>query len=83
MILNVTMKEPNPRISHLSAVDAEKIIGEIKPEVAILTHFGRTMLKAKPWEVAFEISKKTGVNVIAAYDNMIFDLETLTVIKQR
>jgi hypothetical protein len=41
------------------------------------------MLKAKPWEVAFEISKKTGVNVIAAYDNMIFDLETLTVVKQR
>ena len=83
LILNVTMKEPNPRISHLSAVDAEKIIGEIKPEVAILTHFGRTMLKAKPWEVALEISKKTGVNVIAAYDNMIFDLETLTVVKQK
>ncbi|ADY73219.1 metallo-beta-lactamase family protein [Desulfurobacterium thermolithotrophum DSM 11699] len=83
LILNVTLKEPNPRISHLSAICAEKIIGEIKPEVAILTHFGRTMLNAKPWEIAAEISKRTGVKVIAAYDNMVFDLETLTIIKQK
>jgi len=83
LILNVTMRDPNPRINHLSAVDAERIIGEVKPKVAILTHFGRTMLDGKPWEVAFDIARKTNVNVIAAYDNMVFDLEKLKIVKQR
>ena len=83
LILNVTAKDKNPYIDHLCALEAEKIIGRIKPKVAILTHFGRTMLRAKPWEVAKEISKNTGVNVIAAYDNMVFDLETLQVVKQK
>jgi len=83
LILNTTLLKPNPKIDHLSADDAEKIIGEIKPELAVLTHFGRTMLSAKPWEVALSISYKTGVKVIAAYDNMILDLENLTVVRQR
>lgn len=83
LILNVTTKNPNPRIEHLSAVDAERLIGDIKPKVAILTHFGETMLRAKPWEVASDIGKRTGVEVIAAYDNMIVDLETLNVVRQR
>jgi len=83
LILNVTLLEPKGGIDHLSVKDAEKIIGEIKPNVAILTHFGRTMLRAKPWEIALELSKKTSVKVIAAYDNMIVDLESLEIVKQR
>jgi phosphoribosyl 1,2-cyclic phosphodiesterase len=83
LVINTTLLTPNPRIDHLSAKDAERIIGEIKPELAVLTHFGRGMLSAKPWEVAGEIEKRTGVKTIAAYDNMILDLENLTVVKQR
>ena len=83
LILNTTLLKPNPRIDHLSAEDVKVIVGELKPELTILTHFGRTMLSAKPWEVALSISKETGVKVIAAYDNMILDLETLSVVRQR
>ena len=83
LILNTTMLRPNPRIEHLSAEEAELLIGEIKPELAVLTHFGRTMLAAKPWEVALEISRRTGVRTLAAYDNMVLELESLTVVRQR
>ncbi len=83
LILNTTLLKPNPKIDHLSAEDSERIIAEVKPKLAVLTHFGRTMLSAKPWEVALSISERTGVKVIAAYDNMILDLETLSVVRQR
>jgi phosphoribosyl 1,2-cyclic phosphodiesterase len=83
LILNVTMKSPNPAVDHLSADDAERIIGEIKPELSVITHFGRTMLSAKPWEVALAISKRTGTRVLSAYDNMLIDLDTLQVVRQR
>ena len=83
LILNTTLLKSSQKIDHLSAEDAKVIVGELKPELAVLTHFGRTMLSAKPWEVALTISKETGVKVIAAYDNMILDLETLSVVRQR
>ncbi|WP_457678867.1 MBL fold metallo-hydrolase [Thermovibrio sp.] len=83
LIINTTMLRPNPLIDHLSAKEAEVLIGEIKPQVAILTHFGRTMLSAKPWEVAAGISERTRIKTIAAYDNMIFDLNTFSVVRQR
>ncbi len=83
LILNVTMAKRNPLIDHLSAPEAEEIINSVKPELAVLTHFGRTMLKQKPWEVARLMSERTGIKVLAAYDNMVLDLEALSVVKQR
>ncbi|RUM87837.1 MAG: MBL fold metallo-hydrolase [Thermovibrio sp.] len=83
IILNVTLLEPNPRIDHLSVPDAERIIEAVRPKLAIITHFGRTMLRAKPWEVALGISDRTGIKVLAAYDNMILSLNDLQVVRQR
>jgi len=83
LILNTTMLKKNPLIDHLSAEEAEVLIAEVRPELAVLTHFGRSMLSAKPWEVAKEIEKRTGVRTVAAYDNMILDLLNLTVVRQR
>lgn len=45
--------------------------------MAILTHFGMTLWRAKPWEVAAKLSEETDVNVIAARDGMRFDLAEL------
>ena len=70
-----------PRIDHLSLPDAKLIIETIKPEVAILTHYGMGIWKAKPWEVARRLSDETGVSVIAARDGMQFDIDRLEVIK--
>ena len=75
LIINVVLLEPKSHIMHLSLPDAERIIATNKPKVAILTHFGMTMLRAKPWELAEELSQKYGVKVLAARDGMNFNLD--------
>ncbi|MCK4353907.1 MAG: hypothetical protein KAW83_01520, partial [Dehalococcoidia bacterium] len=54
-----------------------KHIEQIKPKAAILTHFGMTMWRAKPWELARKLTEETGISVIAARDGMKFDLSQL------
>ncbi|MFC2006781.1 MBL fold metallo-hydrolase [Chloroflexota bacterium] len=68
---------PNLPVEHLSVPDAEHLIRKIKPKVAILTHFGMGMWRAKPWEIADRLSQETGVKVIAARDGMKFELSQL------
>ena len=77
LIINVVFLEPRPLVEHLSVSDAKRIIIEIKPKVAILTHFGMTMWRAKPWEIAQKLSQDTGIRVVAARDGMRFDLSQL------
>lgn len=77
LILNVVRLEAGGPFDHLSAAEAGEIINELKPKVAIITHFGMTMWRAKPWEVASRLSDETGVRVIAARDGMSFDLADL------
>lgn len=62
-------------INHLSIEDVKNILKRIKPRLTILTHFGMTMIKAKPWVVAAELEKELGLKVIAASDGMKIDLE--------
>jgi ribonuclease BN (tRNA processing enzyme) len=52
------------------------ILNKAKPRLTILTHFGVTMIKAKPWVVAAELEKELGLRVIAASDGMKIDLES-------
>ena len=77
LIINVVRLEPGGPYQHLSAPEAGKIIKDVKPKVAILSHFGMTMWRAKPWEVATRLSEETGVRVIAARDGMTFNLTEL------
>lgn len=77
LIMNVLMMKSGAPIDHLSIPDARQIIGEVKPKVAILTHFGMTIWQAKPWELTERLSQDTGVSVIAARDGMVFDLSQL------
>jgi len=91
LIINLVFLEPRPPThslpvsidglrlpaDHLSVPDVEHIIRELKPKVAILTHFGMSVWRAKPWQIAERLSEKTGVKVIAARDGMRFDLSQL------
>lgn len=77
LIINVVLTQPRPPIAHLSISDTERIIGNTKPRVAILSHFGLHVWEEKPWKIAEEIARRTGVNVIAARDGMKFDLSQL------
>ncbi len=77
VIMNVVFTEPRPPVDHLSLPDAERLIAALKPKVAILTHFGTTMWRAHPWEIAAGLTEKLGIRVIAARDGMKFDLTRL------
>ncbi|MBP1695380.1 MAG: hypothetical protein H6Q41_568 [Deltaproteobacteria bacterium] len=62
-------------IEHLSIDDVRSILKKARPRLTLLTHFGMTMIKAKPWVVAAELEKELGLKVIAASDGMEIDLE--------
>ena len=70
IIIYVVFYQPRPGVDHLCLDDARQIIRDTTPQKAILTHFGMTMLKAKPHIEALELSRELGVEVIAAYDGM-------------
>ena len=74
IILNVVFYDERPEIEHLSLSGARKLISEIKPKAAVITHFGMSMLKNKPAMIAKSLSEELGIRVIAAYDGMKFDL---------
>ena len=75
LIMNVVFLKNKKNFEHFDVEDAEKIISLNKPKLTILTHFGMTMVKSKPWELAESISKKYGVKVIAASDGMEINLD--------
>lgn len=70
LIISVVFFEPRPGVDHLCLADAERLIRDIRPRKAILTHFGMTMLRAKPHIQAQELTKRLGIEVVAASDGM-------------
>lgn len=78
LIVNVVLMDDKSSIEHLCLHEAEQIIAENKPRLAILTHFGMGMVKAKPWEIAEKLSQKLGICVLAARDGMQIDLDEYT-----
>ncbi|AGB04163.1 metal-dependent hydrolase, beta-lactamase superfamily III [Aciduliprofundum sp. MAR08-339] len=59
---------------HLSTKEAAKLVAAIKPEIAILTHFGLKMIEENPDFQADWIWKETGVRTIAADDGMVVEI---------
>jgi len=55
---------------HLSTEDAAELISIIKPEVALLTHFGLRTLRTGPDHEASWIQERTGIETVAAKDGM-------------
>ena len=77
LIIPVVFFAPRPEVAHLSLDDAEELISVIKPKKAILTHFGMTMLQAKPHIQAELLSKKLKIEVLAAYDGLMLNFDKL------
>ncbi len=75
LILNVVLLKNHDNIMHLSIDDAEKIIRYNKPKLSIITHFGMTIIRNKPWEIADILSKKLNKKVIAASDGLLIKIE--------
>jgi len=75
LVINVTRRTPSINISHLSIEDVQKILKGTKPKKAVLTHFGLTMLKARPDIIANDLTKELGIEVIAARDGMSIGID--------
>ncbi len=77
LIIHVVRLNPigDDPIEHLSIEDVKTILRQTRPKMTILTHFGMTMVKAKPWIVAEELEKELGLRIIAASDGMRLDLK--------
>ncbi|MDD5116342.1 MAG: MBL fold metallo-hydrolase [Candidatus Omnitrophica bacterium] len=73
LIIPVVFYEPRKGIDHLSLNDAGELIKRVRPEKAIITHFGMGMLKAGPSRQAERLSCSCGIEVAAAYDGMRVD----------
>lgn len=84
LILSVMRPLGSPWAGHMTPKEAVKLVDDVKPEIAVATHFGMKMLFSGPnYEVKL-IEEKTGVPSIAAFDRMKLRVgERITVGKTR
>jgi ribonuclease BN (tRNA processing enzyme) len=74
IIICVVRYIPKPGLDHLDINNVEKIIKNTHAKQYVLTHFGMTMIKARPNRIAEELSKRLRKKVIAASDGMTMEL---------
>jgi ribonuclease BN (tRNA processing enzyme) len=76
LVANILLFDEKKQVMHLSLADARLILQNSNCKVFIMTHFGMTMLKNKPHEIAQKLQNEFKDKlIIAAYDGMTFDLE--------
>ena len=59
--------------NNLTADDVVRIILDVKPQLVILTHFGKSLLQSPQMYLAREIYRRTKIQTIAARDGLIID----------
>lgn len=74
LILNVVFYQKRNEYDHLCLADAVELIKEIRPKKAIITHFGMTMLKAKPHQLEEKIREELNMDIKFAYDGMTLNI---------
>lgn len=78
LVVNTTRaRGRDRRYLHLGVDDAEILVGEIRPRLAVLTHFGMQLPRAVADEAALGISGRTGVPTLAARDGWLLALDDL------
>ena len=60
---------------HMSTQDFAKLVEEVSPKFAIMTHLGMKMLVNDAKKEANAVKEQTGINTVAAYDGMKIDLD--------
>jgi phosphoribosyl 1,2-cyclic phosphodiesterase len=74
MIIHLVLMQCREGLPHLCLADAEQIIRDAKPRLAVLTHFGMTVWRAHPWELAADMTQRLGTEVKAARDGMVLEI---------
>jgi ribonuclease BN (tRNA processing enzyme) len=78
LVVNTTRERGHDRrYLHLGADDAERLVREIRPRLAVLTHFGMQLVRARPDRIALGIAERTGVPTVAARDGWLLRLDDL------
>ncbi len=70
LLLCVMRPSGRPWKGHMTTEDAVKIVKEVMPEQAVITHLGMRMIFEGPVKEAKIIERETGVPTIAAMDGM-------------
>ena len=83
LILNVTNPFSLRAETNLNSDDATRLIKQLKPRLAIISHFSIKMLQADPMLEARDISKESGVQVIAANDGYSLNPSNYSVRKRQ
>lgn len=75
LILNMPYSEKDSlgESLNLCTEDAIRIIREVMPRLAIITHFGVGMIKADPMQAARDIQRETNIQIIAAKDGIVIN----------
>ncbi len=74
LVVNTVLRECRAEIKHLCLQNVEELALSIKPRLLIMTHFGMSMLRAKPWELAERMSARTGIEIKAASDGLSLEI---------
>ncbi len=74
LVIHLVLMQCRAGLPHLCLEDVERIIRDARPNLAIITHFGMTVWRAHPWEVAADLTQRTGVEVKAARDGMSLEV---------
>jgi phosphoribosyl 1,2-cyclic phosphodiesterase len=75
LVINVLRYRDEMNVDHLTWNDAQRVVTEVRPKVAVFQHFGTKMLEADPPRLAQQIEDELGLRAIAAYDGLVVDLE--------
>lgn len=74
LILNTMLPKGTDYTKHLKLEGAIKIIKHVKPELAVLTHFGFKFMKAGFKEQKGYVEDETGVETVTARDGMELEI---------
>ncbi len=73
LVMNVLRYRDTMNVDHLTFDDARRLVEDIRPGVAIMSHFSTRMLERDPARLAYELEDATGVKTFAAYDGWTYD----------
>lgn len=76
LILNVPYPGEKSKWLNLDTKAAISIISQVRPKIAIITHFGLDMIRADPLQEARDIQRITSVQTIAAQDGLVITPES-------
>ncbi len=71
LVVNLVLEENCGNAKHLDIKGVKELLIKIDPEIAVVTHFGKSILRKGPQKVASQLARETGIKkVIAAEDGL-------------